>query len=123
MSHHLLHPQGDTVATRFYVLERGTAQVYQRREEWGEEERRVHEYAPGRCVWSQAVARQGVRTRAAALYSPPPHPTVPPRFTPPPPTHSCFGELALLYSAPRAATVRAATPCKLWVMERRRARV
>ena len=32
---------------------------------------------------------------------------------------SCFGELALLYSAPRAATVRAATPCKLWVMERR----
>ena len=74
MSHHLLHPQGDTVATRFYVLERGTAQVYQRREEWGEEERRVHEYAPGRCVWSQAVARQGVRTRAAALYSPPPTP-------------------------------------------------
>ena len=31
---------------------------------------------------------------------------------------SCFGELALLYSAPRAATVRALTDCKLWVMER-----
>jgi len=32
--------------------------------------------------------------------------------------YSAFGELALLYSAPRAATVRAITPCKLWVMER-----
>ena len=31
---------------------------------------------------------------------------------------SCFGELALLYNAPRAATVRALTDCKLWVMER-----
>lgn len=34
------------------------------------------------------------------------------------PARSCFGELALLYSAPRAATVRALTDCKLWVMER-----
>lgn len=38
-------------------------------------------------------------------------------------THSClccsyFGELALLYDQPRAATVRATTKCKLWVMER-----
>lgn len=31
---------------------------------------------------------------------------------------SGFGELALLYSAPRAATVRAETVCSLWVMER-----
>lgn len=31
---------------------------------------------------------------------------------------SGFGELALLYSAPRAATVRAETACELWVMER-----
>ncbi len=31
---------------------------------------------------------------------------------------SGFGELALLYSAPRAATVLAVTDCKLWVMER-----
>ena len=31
---------------------------------------------------------------------------------------SGFGELALLYSAPRAATVRAVTACRLWVMER-----
>ena len=31
---------------------------------------------------------------------------------------SGFGELALLYSAPRAATVRASSPCKLWVMDR-----
>lgn len=31
---------------------------------------------------------------------------------------SAFGELALLYSSPRAATVRASAPCKLWVMER-----
>ncbi len=34
--------------------------------------------------------------------------------------HLCsgFGELALLYSAPRAATVKAARDCRLWVMER-----
>ena len=31
---------------------------------------------------------------------------------------SAFGELALLYSAPRAATVRAMTACHLWVMDR-----
>ncbi|EFJ48665.1 hypothetical protein VOLCADRAFT_31307, partial [Volvox carteri f. nagariensis] len=31
---------------------------------------------------------------------------------------SSFGELALLYSAPRAATVKATTRCVLWVMER-----
>lgn len=31
---------------------------------------------------------------------------------------SGFGELALLYSAPRAATVRATSDCKLWAMER-----
>lgn len=27
---------------------------------------------------------------------------------------SYFGELALLYSAPRSASVRAETPCKFW---------
>lgn len=32
---------------------------------------------------------------------------------------SAFGELALLYAAPRAATVIATSPCKLWVAERR----
>lgn len=39
---------------------------------------------------------------------------------PPPPlaVRSGFGELALLYSAPRAASVRATTDCRLWVMER-----
>ena len=31
---------------------------------------------------------------------------------------SYFGELALLYDQPRAATVRATSKCKLWVMER-----
>ena len=31
---------------------------------------------------------------------------------------SCFGELALLYSSPRAATVRSTTQCRLWVMDR-----
>lgn len=34
------------------------------------------------------------------------------------PACSAFGELALLYSAPRAATVRAMTACQLWVMDR-----
>jgi CRP-like cAMP-binding protein len=31
---------------------------------------------------------------------------------------TCFGELALLYSAPRAATVRSTSACALWVVER-----
>lgn len=31
---------------------------------------------------------------------------------------SCFGELALLYSSPRAATVKAVSACTLWVMQR-----
>ena len=31
---------------------------------------------------------------------------------------SYFGELALLYDQPRAATVRATAKCKLWVMDR-----
>lgn len=31
---------------------------------------------------------------------------------------SCFGELALMYNAPRAATVRAKTNSKVWVMHR-----
>jgi len=31
---------------------------------------------------------------------------------------SAFGELALMYNQPRAATIRAATECKLWVIDR-----
>ena len=31
---------------------------------------------------------------------------------------SAFGELALIHNAPRAATVRCLTPCKLWYVER-----
>ncbi|KAI7838861.1 hypothetical protein COHA_007362 [Chlorella ohadii] len=69
--------QGDTDASTFYVLERGSADVRIHKEEWGEE-CKVHTYQPS----------------------------------------SSFGELALLYSAPRAATVVAAADSKLWVMER-----
>jgi cAMP-dependent protein kinase regulator len=29
-----------------------------------------------------------------------------------------FGELALLYNAPRAATIKAKTKCLLWVLDR-----
>lgn len=32
--------------------------------------------------------------------------------------HSSFGELALVYETPRAATIRADTDCKLWVIKR-----
>jgi hypothetical protein len=66
--------QGDTDASKFYVMERGSADVLLFKEEWGEQ-RTVHSYAPG----------------------------------------SSFGELALLYSAPRAATVKATAEGKLWV--------
>lgn len=31
---------------------------------------------------------------------------------------SCFGELALMYNTPRAATIKAATECTLWVIDR-----
>ncbi|KAL4451289.1 hypothetical protein ABPG77_009361 [Micractinium sp. CCAP 211/92] len=69
--------QGDTDAHKFYVMERGAADVHIYKEAWGEE-RPVLSYGPG----------------------------------------SAFGELALLYSAPRAATVKATADGKLWVMER-----
>ncbi|GMH33824.1 hypothetical protein BSKO_01658 [Bryopsis sp. KO-2023] len=69
--------QGDTDATKFYVLESGRCNVHLFNEAWGGD-KLVHTYSPG----------------------------------------SGFGELALLYSAPRAATVKTVMPCKLWVMER-----
>jgi len=31
---------------------------------------------------------------------------------------NCFGELALMYNTPRAATIKASAPCKLWVIDR-----
>lgn len=31
---------------------------------------------------------------------------------------ACFGELALMYNTPRAATVKAVEPCALWVIDR-----
>ncbi|EIE24738.1 putative cGMP-dependent protein kinase [Coccomyxa subellipsoidea C-169] len=70
--------QGDTDATKFYVLEKGTCDVLINNEATGYIPKKVHTYPSG----------------------------------------SGFGELALLYSAPRAATVLAVTDCKLWVMER-----
>lgn len=33
--------------------------------------------------------------------------------------HNTFGELALMYDNPRAASVTAVTPCKLWALDRR----
>eukprot|EP00946_MAST-07B_sp_MAST-7B-sp1_P001775 g1775.t1 len=35
-----------------------------------------------------------------------------------PDDHNSFGELALMYNAPRAATVKASSPCKLWALDR-----
>ena len=35
-----------------------------------------------------------------------------------PDDHNSFGELALMYNAPRAATVKAAGKCKLWALDR-----
>ena len=32
--------------------------------------------------------------------------------------HNSFGELALMYNAPRAATVKASSQCKLWCLDR-----
>jgi cAMP-dependent protein kinase regulator len=34
-------------------------------------------------------------------------------------TNMSFGELALLYNAPRAATVVTSTPCKFWTLDRK----
>ena len=45
--HAAQYMQGDTDASTFYVLERGSADVRIHKEEWGEE-RKVHTYQPGR---------------------------------------------------------------------------
>lgn len=70
--------QGDTDASKYYVVDRGVFEVWATKEEWQGEERLVHTCTPG----------------------------------------TGFGELALMYSAPRAATVKAAESGRLWVMER-----
>ena len=70
--------QGDTEAMMYYVVDRGSFEVWMSKDEWGGEERLVHTCTPG----------------------------------------TGFGDLALLYSAPRAATVKAVESGRLWVMER-----
>ena len=67
--------QGDTDASKFYVLESGACEVLLT---GSDGPKVVHNYKAG----------------------------------------SYFGELALLYDQPRAATVKATAKCKLWVMER-----
>ena len=47
-------PQGDTDASTFYVLERGSADVRIFKDEWGEE-RKVHTYQPGRWVFAATL--------------------------------------------------------------------
>ena len=135
--------QGDPDAHRFYVLERGAADVFLFREEWGEE-RWVHTYQPGRrvragavqpSVWEGREAVSGTQATASGEVCTlgcmqgvcrmhPPHPAHPHKKRRACPARallprSGFGELALLYSAPRAATVKASADGKLWVMERR----
>lgn len=162
-----LHPcshQGDTDASKFYVLERGGAEARLYRDEWGEE-RAVKQYEPGRwdlgggqpaeagggwlacgrgvCGTREPAAGAGVRagrweaggpgqaggsaahrlpaTPAAAMASSrccKPLTIRPKSLNVCVPIRSGFGELALLYSAPRAATVAATADGKLWVMER-----
>lgn len=71
--------QGDSDASRYYAIEKGTFDVFVREDS-------------ADCKEDGLVATCG--------------------------PGEGFGELALLYAAPRAATVKATTPGKIWIMER-----
>ena len=84
--------QGDTKADSFYVLEKGSAVATIVAAAAGE----------GGEVMGGASPPQAAAAVVVKSYAP----------------GAAFGDLALLYSAPRAATVTATAPCKLWAMDR-----
>ena len=92
--------QGDAAADKFYVLEKGAAvaTVATTVKGGGEEKENGSDE---RGAAEKAGNEGAAEGRVVARYGP----------------GASFGELALLYSAPRAATVTATAPSKLWVLD------
>ena len=136
--------QGETNAKHFYVLAEGACEAFISKDSDEARRRKVFSYEPGR--WAPAAPPASIQrplvgpgqdnkacsklANEALLYA---------KIVPYSWTRlidagkrgakrligsnafiacSGFGELALLYSAPRAATVEATAACRLWVMER-----
>jgi len=101
----LVMEQG-TAGDNWYVMESGTAQVHMRLDPEPTSER-MSEPARERRLSVQAEVQRLPPGPLGVL--------LPVLIT----AGQGFGELALLYSSPRSASVQAATACTLWVMERK----
>lgn len=94
--------QHDPHATKFYVLEQGAAVV---RVKPKQEDEKKTDSDDENALADYAATEEDVDTKSGPVVA-----TIR--------SGDAFGELALLYSCPRAATVRATFDCSLWALDR-----
>lgn len=106
--HTLLHLLQGELGSNLYVIEKGKFDIYVEKEDSKKGPKKVTSRGAGTYTHIYTHTRTFADTH-----------TYTPTYTR---THThagkCFGELALMYNAPRAATVRAAKDSVLWVVDR-----